>query len=679
MAGDDGTRTLDRMLRVKVDDAASPEPHHPGADPGDSNGAARRAAVAAVLARLEDLSHRRTVATVARGVALVIAFGAVLWVVRPLRDGAFSADDIWLSQLPQQLAARHQSSWDYIADATRQWMDSQGRFFPGSIALSTWTFDIFTDRSDYKIWQIILVLLDIGIATAWIRAVTRDRWAPILAVLLFATVVQLRFFYDAIQHFGGQQGYVVAALFGTLLAVDAYMRKGRWPWLVLIAALWLVCITTYETTYLCLPVVWVASLHVPATWRRRAICASATLIPTILLGIFVLGLRATRSGPSNPAYTSNVDLGAVLPTFGNQIVGSLPLSQAWGVGHAELGGPFEGSPGTALGAIAVGLFSAVAVVAIWRARVSLRAAGVLAGAGLVLFLMPAAVVAITVRWQDGLSVGQAYIPAFLQSFGFVLLVLAGVACASIALRSWYQRWRPSLAVSILCAVVASVLVGSSIAAVAANNQQVISSDSGRRGWMAQQPELGWSRDTLVGAARAGLFDRRTAHGAIAAVPGGPWVNDDYVSYFAGHRVHIVNPWKFWTLRPGKAGRIPGCPTRAAGVCETPPKLGALLVVDATGYDQGIATIGRPTHVSTNSTRPMDLAIEVDGARSYIAAPGIDDLERPTVCAADSFGATRSTRGTRVVARGSGWVLVDLPRGLKLDPITVRLGHRGRCS
>lgn len=594
--------------------------------------------------------------------AAVAVVTALILVLAPIVGGAYSADDTWNSQLPARLAADGITGWDYVVRETQGWARSSGRFFPGSIASTTAIFTTLDSRVAYKLFQLFVVLVAVASLTAWIGYLTRNRWNAVLAAALMTTLLQFRFTYDAVQHFNGQQSIIVAGLFTTLLCVLAYVRSGRWVLGVAALVVWSATLVTYESTYLLAPALLVVTFAVSASLRRRVAALTWVAAPTLVLGLLIVWLRSRMTAPPAASYTVSLDPAAVATTWVEQVTAALPLAERVLGDQQRLSG--LALPSSAASWAVLVLVAGVTCVATVRARVTVRSGLVLGLVGLQFLVVPAALVAITLRWQQEVSPGVGYIAVYLQSFGLAALGVVALGWLARHVQGALRRGRNTWLARSAVAVVA-LAVGVVAATIAQNNHRVVTATDPALGWMAQQPMSGWSRDLADRALERGLL---SAHGdsSVVAVPGAPWLNSVYVSHRSRRDVAVVNPWAFFTVSPADDSVVPGCPLNP-GPCQPSDAYDAALYVGASGYGSGLAVVGDVARAATVSDVRNDVALELEDATVYLESPELEGRDAIELChlAPTSVGGGLSQKPgpsvpPTVLSRGDDWALLRLP-------------------
>lgn len=382
---------------------------------------------------LVTLDQNRGAVMVATAV-LVAAVTALPIAFTPLRS-----DDLINSKLPTTWTGttaweRLQSAAHGVVSLVKLWMTSQGRFFPGS---ATWTAIVFGSLQDsdaYKLFLAGLTFAMILLTAALVAQITASRSAAVVVCLMLATTVTLRAWFDGLDTFSGVLPLTVClAIVTTLVLVRGHGRTSI-AWAVV---MWSFALTTYEVVILLTPVV-----ALLVWWLRRS--ASRALVPfgpSVALGLFVLWLRSRVRNPAEP-YVVNPEATRVLAAAVKQYSAALPLTQQWYPGARDWVRVNPSTLGVCV--LMVGVPVSLGLVAVARSRPAvtrpqLRA---VAGLGLALWILPSALVPLSLKWQNELPRGQGYVSVVWGYVGVALLLTAGwLALARVWARRPTSRWR----------------------------------------------------------------------------------------------------------------------------------------------------------------------------------------------------------------------------------------------
>lgn len=477
---------------------------------------------------------------VAACVCLILA-AHLLW---PVLRTPFAGDDIQGSQIRAHVETTGEGLLDVIQRVNGTWAAAEGRFFPVAVVEGVLLHWATPDRDVYKALQVAVPLVLILLAGLFVALLTRDRWTGVLTMAVLVPLHQLRRWHDPLTQFSLQQPSVAAKIILSLALIVLAMRASSTRRFVIsvgaAAALWVLAVLNYEITYP-LTIVPLALILAERNVRRSRKWASLLLItvPTLVLLTHVIQLRADAPPVKSPAYTTRLDAAEVVPALGKQLSGTLPLS------YPVLSGgdvPAASDALNAAGSRTLGAGVALAVVFYLAARRSkimdLRTALTLTGIGLAWLCLPAMVVSTSVRWQEELDWGAAYIPVYQQGLG--LAILATGALGLVRATTPFARWTRGATAVLLAA---AAVVGLTLPPT-----RVIS-DWVADGWRGMRH----SRDVFDAAGRDGFFDVLAGKTVLSPHADGVyWFNGSYVEWLGGPgRVPFANVVEPGAFRCGK--------------------------------------------------------------------------------------------------------------------------------
>ena len=445
----------------------------------------------------------------------------ILWAI--LRS-PFSGDDTFDSMLPMQLEYSGQSAWSYINSYVSNWSVNEGRFFPVAATVGLFSHDLFPGRVEYKVAQLAIVLVALLIFACFVSKLFKNFFAGVLAVVILDTCLQMHAQYDPLFQFSLQQPFLMTVISGSLLFFVYGLRsEGNWK-LLISATLYLVALLTYESSLLIWPIFLLLTLIERPKGLVKPVIIS--IAPAVVVGLNLLRLRS-KVTTTSAGYTSNFEFATLAKTFAKQAIGSLPMS------YSELNTPpfLQSFPdhlhfGSIWWLLSVGI-SVVLVILLLPRVVStnhkLNIGVVLCG--LVLWFMPALVVAQTVRWQSEVVLGNAYITWFQGSFGFTLIVIGILLECQIFLSKLPK------ALSICGISLFAILIGIATSSVVTNNSRAVAQFN---------PGYLWPRETFESAINSGVFDEVAPKDPVLALGAEWWLNAPFVSWWGGPRIEQMD-------------------------------------------------------------------------------------------------------------------------------------------
>ena len=261
--------------------------------------------------------------TLLRCAVLTGAFIHSLIILWPILASPFSGDDTFDSMVPMQLQYSGQSSWNFIGNYVSNWSEKEGRFFPAAAVTGVFGHYFFTERFEYKVAQLVVVLIALAVFAIFVSKLFKNFFAGIFAVVVLNTCLQMHIQYDPLFQFSLQQPFLMTVISGSLLFFVSGMRSQRTLQLLCAAVLYLVALLTYESSLL----IWPMFIFLIFIERPRNILKPAIIIatPAIIVGLNLVRLRS-KVTTTSAGYTSNFELVRLSKTFAKQVIGSLPMS-----------------------------------------------------------------------------------------------------------------------------------------------------------------------------------------------------------------------------------------------------------------------------------------------------------------------------------------------------------------
>lgn len=326
-------------------------------------------------------------------------------------------DDTLNKNLPSILKTTHTSLGEFMWTQLSAFVRLDAFFDPGSVGWTYSLFDVFDNRSSYKLVVGLLLALALAVAGLCVAAMAKS-WVPAGAFVLIASgTLQVRLWADGITSFAGLMTLTTALTFGALLLLLA--RPGRW-WAMLAAVLYLAALLTYASVFVFAPIMIAVIILSRRDWRP----AIAIAVPAMLAFLTAISLKLFTNAHPAPEYTLSFVPGAALSTFAKQLTAALPLSQWW-LGHTVGLPPIAGTL-ILMSAVLIGVpvFLGLHRLAenLWLPNE--RAAHLCGLLGVWMWVAPAVLIAVTKRWQTGIPWGQGYISVVYEYFGLALCLLS---------------------------------------------------------------------------------------------------------------------------------------------------------------------------------------------------------------------------------------------------------------
>ena len=456
--------------------------------------------------------------------------GLLVWLLWPILSSAYVADDIPNSQRSAQLAFNSEGLIHFVVRGTRQWMQNEGRFFPVAVLENVLLFNYVHSRFLYKSLQLVAIVGLIGSLAILIHLLTRNFKASLLLIVYFGVALQVRVWYDPTISFGILLPSVgLKAIFALIFVLLGIRSCKKWATNSCFGAaftLWFLALMQYEVVLLLCPIVLLIALsEINHSKLRRLIGVSAIGLPS---AIYLLASQLIRSGVQpSPAYTTNFDPSAFLPTLKYQVLGAVPLSVPYSRVDRRFG--IENAiANLSIPQLVFCLSAAISVayIIITIGDLSRRSTIVIFLCGVVFLLLPAIPTSLSVRWQSEVGKGHAYLPVLLQYLGTSLLLLAATVVLKTLLNQLFSKHRfVKRTMSILFAMFISSV---SIAIINTNRAGITYTNEAFEGYKVD-------REIFEASVRRGLVPTSWAEGVFLHASFDPalWMNKEYVKWLGG--------------------------------------------------------------------------------------------------------------------------------------------------
>ena len=352
--------------------------------------------------------------------------------LQPVLSGGFNWDDAFFSVEAQSLRLTGESVfariWKEIVEYLRI-----GRINP----FATFHFPVFYFMPNvrvYKVFLVVLSLLNGFLFFRFLRLWSRNSSLPAAMLLLVPLCFQFRLYHDPLNSYYGLMQVMFCELMGAMICFLRWLREGKTRQLVCSLLFFLMGLMSYEMFFPLTLLFLVPSLEqekdLVKTLRRMA--------PFILAAVLVFGLSmALRTNiTAETAYNGTsfgLDIPVILRTFSYQVGAAFPLnyrSSGYEVDIFGRGTLWQEVFNTSLD----GFLSAIRWPDLLCCAILCL---ILTGApkkerenfspyrlffGLLLWLLPGLVISLSIKYQEDLHPGLAYIPVYFSCFGMAMLL-----------------------------------------------------------------------------------------------------------------------------------------------------------------------------------------------------------------------------------------------------------------
>ena len=425
---------------------------------------------------------------------ILLALVNTLIMLYPILRSGFIGDDALNSLISGALAENGQTLISFIIDSLKGWLRS-GRFFP----LSLYGYVIFFFVKNvvlYKITLVAFILVNIAVFGYFVKILTRSRSLALFSMMLPPLLFQLRLYHDALVSYNWLLQLIFLYLVGSLIFLIFYLEKGKKRFMVMSIIAYLLCILTYEITYIFSLFHFIVIYFYPR--KKGLLLTTKRISPFFLtsslafLGIFLF--RVT-TGTGHPAYTLTSGAKIFLVTFLKQTVSAFPLTYYLIDPHNIFNGFYKiisynifASLLIIVGYVALFLIGLNILRKEFSTNKSIINLRLLIAMGIAFLILPGVLISLSPKYQAEIIWGIGYPPVYISYFGIVLLLLALIS-KSLA--------RKKLRVIVTSASIATALVGGFIGAININANALVV-DKINKNWL-------YPRNVIRKAASTGLL------------------------------------------------------------------------------------------------------------------------------------------------------------------------------
>lgn len=313
---------------------------------------------------------------------------------------------------------------------TQQWIDAEGRFFPGATFYGLAIHTIFQGVGLYKVYLFTMSLtLFVLLFQVMVRVLPFNFAALGTLFALSGYSLRYRYFHDGLSSFAGQVPFAgVLFLFSILLLIDNKFAFKKFTFPISIFS-FVFAALTYEHVITFIPGAAIfLFFNSPKNFRKR----NVLMFSSLLFIQLILTLKLRSGVKAAPAYT--LDFGSLdfLRTAFKQLLSTLPasqflFSQPGFLGVVEQNYLLHNLAWIfifCVGFIIIGLraFQRLTVENFTKTNwLNLVSTGLL---GLNMLIIPSLLTGATLRWQSELPSGEGYLCVVLQSIGLGFFIAA---------------------------------------------------------------------------------------------------------------------------------------------------------------------------------------------------------------------------------------------------------------
>lgn len=358
-------------------------------------------------------------------VILSLVFG-ILTLLNILQSDYFG-DDLYNFQIPGLIQLEDRSMFDYIAETTKGWIDSNGRVFPLGF-YGYYIFDIFNGNIfGYKLFILSFIVLNIALFSYLVYSISNSKFLALGILLITPLLFQYRYYHDSILAFHGLMQLLFLLTTASLLGFVKYIQSKRLIHYYTSLIFFVLSLLTYEISYLFfllyIPLA-LTYLDLKSDFRKVVKVLMPYLLITFLAIVSTLYLRGVASLESGP-YLFSWNFYAIVKTYFYQTFSVLPITYFThfaslpGIHHINIFTLFSGSV----------VFLYVYLKLMRTQKTEIDGLKMLVFLAVLIITLPGVLIAFSTKFQGFLGAmnmvkfGLPYIPIYIQTFGMSLLIV----------------------------------------------------------------------------------------------------------------------------------------------------------------------------------------------------------------------------------------------------------------
>lgn len=454
-----------------------------------------------------------------RNIAVFIAiFLFYVFYFRVICNSGLSADDMWNSNIQAAPYLNGPSAWAVMWNQMLTWL-KLGRVFPFS-NYAALLFTFISSVPVYKACIVGMIMINAFVCGACIKIISKSEPVRLVFLLVFPLFLQLTPEFDSglyCYHMLIQM--VVLWCFLSLWCILRYMECPKRRYAAGSAVFFFLALGTYEVSFVfLLALLWVV-WAIQKNWKSVLKICLPDLLVFLSMGLANLGARIFLQEGAYQGISVSLSLKAVLVTFLKQCSTCFPIGRyiCSGLKYCDpytdvypysLSGIF--SQIRIWDVLALLLFLSIFIVAagMWGKekrtigtkegeRLPSATEGIpyewtLIGLGLIVFLFPGLLIAVSAKYQQILGWCSGHLPAYMQSIGLAAAVTGWYAW--LRKRAWKQAVKQIISGGCICA--AGIII-------------ILNLVSGRAGVEYMNRFRKYPQENITAAANAGFFDEIT--------------------------------------------------------------------------------------------------------------------------------------------------------------------------
>lgn len=346
------------------------------------------------------------------------------------------------------------------------WLD-RGRFFPLGF-YSRALFYYLPDLFSYRIFQILLNIVVCAIFAVFVQKISKRWYISLFALLMPAVFFQTRDYHDAITGFHGFLQFVTIFFFLSLICQIMAFERRKILFGVFSGIFFLASLLLYEVSYSFAAIFIVVALLYKKKAKERILTVLPHFIAIVIALIPTIYYKLHAVGDAYEGVTFSLQIDKIIQTFGIQLFSAMPLSYMVIFPEIFQEAKVQAKNLSIVYAFFYVLFAILIWWCFWTAKNHIYKGSAqskmiqdqsesdqppnienqlssqsdtaneltkktktensgfrnLFFLGLIIWLAPAGLVALSIRYQEELKLGIGYLPVYIQYFGGICIAAA---------------------------------------------------------------------------------------------------------------------------------------------------------------------------------------------------------------------------------------------------------------
>lgn len=345
----------------------------------------------------------------------------------PVLDSPYLGDDSWCeSSIRGAVQLSRTTLLDMCWNAEKDFIRS-GRWYP--LVIYYYPAFYYLNQYLYKATVVVLIIANVVAFGYFVRLITLSNSAALIASMLPPLFFQLRTYHDPILSYYFLMQLEFLLLLASLVFLVWYLRGSKRLFWLLSLVSYTLCLLTYEASYtFWIMHISVAYLHFGKEAPGKIARVSLPFFLAALINVGITLFIRAKFGTHYEGINLSLNPGDWLVTFLKQVFSAVPLSYSLthGFGHSlEYAKNYSSKDVIGLCAFWAVLWCVVSYYVFGEERaVKARTARPLILLGLGLWILPAAIVPFSAKYQRELTWGLGYLPVYISCFGAMMLAVS---------------------------------------------------------------------------------------------------------------------------------------------------------------------------------------------------------------------------------------------------------------